>query len=115
MTTAPEGPVLVVNTFTLRPGVPPSRFAEFSATVDQPRCLAHADVVLRFDAYVVGSPTAEGVPADIVEVMEVSNWAAWVELRDNHPSLEPVLRGFDELVDPSSVRSSFITPIRRVQ
>jgi len=113
VTDNPDGRTLVVNLFRLRPGVLPSRFAEFSGTVDQPRCLAHPTVVTHFDAYLVGGPTAEALDADVVEVMEVSDWPSWVQLRDHDPSLAPVLAGFDELVDPSSVRSSFVTPIRR--
>jgi hypothetical protein len=59
--------------------------------------------------------TATALDADVVEVMEVSDWSAWVQLRDHHPSLVPVLAGFDELVDPTSVRSSFVTPVPRGQ
>lgn len=108
---SPRRGTVVVNMFRMRPGIAPERFAEFSATVDRPTCLAHPDVVLRFDAYLVGGPTAEALDADVVEVMEVSGWDAWVALRDGDPSLEPVTKGFDELVDPASVRSSFVTPI----
>lgn len=111
----PDGRALVVNMFRMRPGIAPARFAEFSATVDQPLCLSHGDVVTRFDAYRVGGPTGRAVGADIVEVMEVSDWNAWVQVRDHHPSLRPVMSGFDELVDPVSVRSSFVVPILREQ
>lgn len=107
----PDGPTLVVNMFRMRPGVPPSRFAEFSARVDQPLCLAHTDVVRRFDAYRVGGAAGAALDADIVEVMEVSDWNTWVRVRDNDPSLRPVMSGFDDLVAPSSVRSSFVVPI----
>ncbi|CDR17538.1 hypothetical protein [Streptomyces iranensis] len=111
----PDGRALVVNMFRMRPGIPPDRFAEFSATVDQPLCLAHSDIVTRFDAFRVAGPTGEAVGADIVEVMELSDWNAWVRVRDHHPSLRPVMSGFDELVDPASVRSSFVVPILRGQ
>ncbi|GAA2410544.1 hypothetical protein GCM10010191_19320 [Actinomadura vinacea] len=108
---AAGGRTLVVNMFRMRPGVSPDRFAEFSATVDQPLCLAHTDVVKRFEAFVVGGATAEALDADIVEVMEVTDWDAWVRVRDGDPSLRPVMAGFDELVELGSVRSSFVTPI----
>ncbi|SEB57543.1 hypothetical protein [Streptomyces melanosporofaciens] len=108
---APDGRTLVVNMFRMRPGISPGRFAEFSATIDQPLCLAHPDVVRRFDAYRVGGAAAAELGADIVEVMEVSDWETWVRVRDNDPSLRPVMSGFDELVDPTSVRSSFVVPI----
>lgn len=107
---------VVVNTFRMRPGIAPERFAEFSATVDQPICLWHSDVVHRFDAYIVGGSTAEsGFDADVVEVMEVSTWDEWLALRDGHPDLVPVAKGFDELVDPASVRSSFVTPAQETR
>lgn len=55
----------------------------------------------------------EGTPveADIVEIMEVSDWGQWVAVRDNDPSLLPVTTGFDELIDPDSVRSSHIVVV----
>lgn len=100
---------LVVNTFRMRPGVPLERFEEFSRRIDQPVLAAYEDLVTRFDVHRVTEST-EGVPvdADIVEIMEVSDWARWVAVRDNDPSLLPVTAGFDELVDPDSVRSSHI-------
>ena len=49
----------------------------------------------------------EQAPADILEVMEVSDWAAWEQLRDTHPTMKPVLDGFSELVDPATVRTYF--------
>ena len=110
-----ESRTLVVNAFRLRAGISPQRFAEFSAQVDQPLCLAHTDVVKRFDAYVVGGATAEALDADIVEMFEVTDWDAWLEIRDNDPSLRPVMSGFDDLVEPGSVRSSFVTPITKAQ
>ncbi|GAA2898137.1 hypothetical protein GCM10010472_65690 [Pseudonocardia halophobica] len=110
---APDGRTLVVNMFRMRPGVDPAKFAEFSAAVDQPLVTAHAEVVTRFDAYVVGGTTAEALDADIVEVLEVTDWDTWVRVRDNDPSLRPVMSGFDELVEPGSVRSNFVTPIPR--
>ena len=106
---------LVVNMFRMRAGISPQRFAEFSARVDQPLVLAHSDVVKRFDAYVVGGATAEALDADIVEVFEVTDWDTWVRIRDDDPSLRPVMSGFDDLVEPGSVRSSFVTPITKAQ
>lgn len=102
-------PHLVINTFRMRPGVPAERFEEFSSRIDQPTLAAHKDLVTRFDVHRVLS-ASEGAPvdADIVEIMEVSDWAQWVAVRDNDPSLLPVITGFDELVDPDSVRSSHI-------
>lgn len=108
-----EGSAIAVNMFRMRPGVSPLRFAEFSSQVDQPTCLAHADVVRRFDAYRVLNPLAGEPGADIVEVMEVSDWEEWVRVRDHDPSMQPVMTGFDELVEPSSVRSALVVPILR--
>ncbi|MTD52448.1 hypothetical protein [Amycolatopsis pithecellobii] len=108
------GRTLVVNMFRTRSGVSAAQFAEFSAKVDQPLCLAHTGVVKRFDAYVVAGATAEALDADVVEFLEVSDWDEWVRIRDNDPSLRPVMSGFDELVDPASVRSSFVTAIPKV-
>ncbi len=103
---------LVVNTFRMRPGVASVRFADFSAGLDQPTVLRHSDIVTRFEAFRVGDPT-EGsrLGVDIVEIMQVTDWAAWTAVRDGDPSLVPVMTGFDELVDPTSVRSSFVLPI----
>jgi hypothetical protein len=100
---------LVINTFRMRPGVSPERFEEFSSRIDQPTLSTHAELITRFDVHRVMSST-EGVPvdADIVEIMEVSDWEQWVAVRDGDPSLLPVTTGFDELVDPDSVRSSHI-------
>lgn len=110
-----SGPMLVVNTFRMRAGVSPQQFTDFSARIDQPLCTAHADIVTRFDVYLVGEATAQALDADVVEVFEVTDWDAWIQLRDNHPSLTPVMSGFDELVEPDSVRSSFVTPIVKAQ
>jgi hypothetical protein len=103
--------VIAINLIRMRSGVDPARFAEFSATVDQPTCLAK-DVVLGFDAYRVPAADAAAVGADIIEVMHVSSWSAWEQVRDHDPDLEPVTRGFDELADPDAVRTLFVTPIR---
>lgn len=105
---------LVINTFRMRNGITSDQFAVFSASIDQPTLLSHRDLVTRFDVHQVQHPT-EGSPlgVDIVEIMEVSDWARWVEVRDQHPSLNPVTAGFDELVDLDSVRSSFVVPVLR--
>lgn len=105
-------PSLAVNMFRMRPGVDPQRFAEFSSRIDQPTVLAHPFGVSRFEAYRVLADT-EGSPlgVDIVEIMQVSDWSTWVEVRDHEPSLLPVTTGFDELVELGSVRSSFVVPI----
>ncbi len=105
---------LVINTFRMGPGISSNQFANFSARVDQPTLLAHSDLVKRFNVHQVQHPT-EGSPlgVDIVEIMEVSDWSRWVEVRDQHPSLKPVISGFDDLVDLDSVRSSFVVPVLR--
>lgn len=98
--------VVAVNLFSMLPGVDPAEFERFSSEVDRPTCLAHGDIVRRFEAFrVVQSP--DGAPADILEVMEVSDWADWERLRDTHPTLRPVIDGFDTLVDPATVRTYF--------
>jgi hypothetical protein len=104
--TSTSHPVVAVNLFSMLPGVDPAVFERFSTEVDRPTCLAHRDVVRRFEAFrVVQGP--DGATADILEVMEVSDWAAWEQLRDTHPTLKPVTDGFDQLVDPSTVRTYF--------
>lgn len=107
-------PGLAVNMFRMRPGVDPQRFARFSAHVDQPTVLAHRSVISRFEAYrVLGGTEESPLGVDIIEIMEVSNWSNWIEIRDHDPSLIPVAAGFDELVELDSVRSSFVVPIRK--
>ena len=108
--TQPRGPVFAINLFSMLPGVDPAEFEHFSNTVDRPTCLAHNDVVIGFDAYRV-SAAPDGAPADILEVMHVADWAAWEQIRDNHPSMEPVMEGFNKLVDPATVRTYFTRPI----
>jgi hypothetical protein len=92
-------PVTAVNTFSLRPGVPPAEFEEFSRTLDRPRCLA-LDVVKSFDVYVA---TQDGSRVDVVELMTVDSWSEWVAVRDSAPELEDVLTRFTELVDVDTV------------
>ena len=102
--TSNHRPVVAVNLFSMLPGVDPADFERFSAEVDRPTCLAHRDIVRRFEAFRVDQ-TPDGSPADILEVMEVTDWAAWEELRDTHPTMKPVIDGFDQLVDPATVRT----------
>jgi len=107
-------PVVAVNMFRLRPGIAADRFARFSATVDQPTLSSYPDVVSQFQAYRVAEANGDvGLAVDIVEIMQVSDWPAWERLRDHDPALRPVTTGFDQLVDPSSVRSSLVLPILR--
>lgn len=95
-----------INLIPLRQGVELDDFARFSAEVDQPTLLAQ-DVVLGFDAYAV-TRRDEGAPGvDIVEVMHVRSWAEWVEVRDNADAIKPVGAGFEQRVDPSTVRTLF--------
>jgi hypothetical protein len=103
--------VVAINLIAMRPGVDPQRLADFSATVDQPTCL-DKDVVLAFDAYRVAREDAVGLGADIVEVMHVRSWSEWEQVRDHDPDLKPVTDGFEELADPKSVRTFFVTPVR---
>jgi hypothetical protein len=104
--------VIAINLIPMREGVDPGLFAEFSATLDQPTCLAK-EPVLSFDAYRVSAEDAEGLGADIVEVMHVRSWSEWETVRDNDPDLEPVMRRWEELADPATARTLFVTPIRR--
>jgi hypothetical protein len=95
-----------INLIPLRQGVELDDFARFSAEVDQPTLLAQ-DVVLGFDAYAV-TRRDEGAPSvDIVEVMHVRSWSEWVEVRDNAEAIKPVGAGFEQRVDPSTVRTLF--------
>ncbi|OAN38976.1 hypothetical protein A4X20_19555 [Mycolicibacterium iranicum] len=99
-----------MNLFSMLPGVDPAEFERFSSEVDRPTCLAHSGIVRRFEAFRV-TDAPDGAPADILEVMEVADWAEWEQLRDNHPTLKPVIEGFDALVDPATVRTYFTTAI----
>jgi hypothetical protein len=105
------GEVIAINLIPMRDGVDPSRFERFSATVDQPTCLAK-DVVLSFDAYRVSAVDAAVLGADIVEVMRVRSWPEWEQVRDHDPDLEPVTSGFEQLADPATVRTFFVTPVK---
>ena len=98
--------VVAVNLFSMLPGVDPAAFERFSTEVDRPTCLAHRDIVRRFEAFRVNE-APDGAPADILEVMEVTDWTAWEQFRDTHPTMKPVTDGFDELVDPATVRTYF--------
>jgi hypothetical protein len=101
-----SGGEFAINLIPLRPGAGVEDFARFSGVADQPICLAQ-DVVQGFQAFAV-TRRDEGAPSvDVVEVMHVRSWAEWVEVRDNLPGMEPVTSGFDELVDPSTVRTLF--------
>ena len=103
--------VVAINLIPMRPGVDPRRFAGFSATVDRPTCLSK-DVVRGFEAYRLTEEDARALGADILEVMRVRSWSEWERVRDHDPDLEPVTRGFEELVDPATVRTLFVTPTR---
>jgi hypothetical protein len=99
--------VYAINLLSMLPGVDPEEFERFSTTVDQPTCLAHSDVVKGFDAYRV----IDGSDADIIEVMHIADWARWEQIRDNDPSMRPVMDGFSKLVDPASVRTYLTRPV----
>ncbi len=85
-------------------------FRRFSAELDQPTLLAQ-DVVLGFDAYVVSRRDESAPSVDVVEVMHVRSWNEWVEVRDGAEALKPVSARFEELIDPSTVRTIFGTRI----
>jgi hypothetical protein len=99
-----------VNLIPLRQGVELDDFAGFSAEVDQPTLLAQ-DVVLGFDAYAITRRDESAPSVDIVEVMHVRSWSEWVEVRDNAEAIKPVAEGFEQRVDPSTVRTLFGTRI----
>ncbi|MBS1845623.1 MAG: hypothetical protein JST53_14495 [Actinobacteria bacterium] len=107
-----QAPEVAVNLIPLRDPARIEDFKRFSAEVDQPICLAQ-DVVLGFDAFAV-TRRDEGAPSvDIVEVMTVRSWNEWVDVRDNMAAMEEVTSGFEELIDPATVRTLFATPIGR--
>ncbi len=70
-----------------------------------------ASVVLGFDAYVVSRRDESAPSVDVVEVMHVRSWNEWVEVRDGAEALKPVSARFEELIDPSTVRTIFGTRI----
>ena len=111
----PQGEIVAINLIPVRAGVPVEEFAHFSATVDQPLCLAQA-VVRGFEAFAVqaAEPAApDPMAINIVEVMRVRSWPEWGRVRDRLPAMRPVIAGFDELVDAAAVRTLFATPILR--
>ena len=103
---------VAINLIPLRPGVAQHEFERFSAEVDQPICLAQ-DVVLGFDAFAVVRRYPGAPAVDIVEVMELSSWDRWVDVRDNLEGMKPVTLGFERLVDPAAVRTLFARRVRR--
>ncbi|TFI40201.1 hypothetical protein E4P29_25640 [Rhodococcus sp. 1R11] len=104
---------LAVNTFRLREGKSPEDFVKFSAEVDQPT-LGDQEEVLRFRAFrVLGEAEGGGVGFEFIELLEIGDWDEWIAVRDNSPALSEVRSGFDELVEPGSVRCSFAEPIGR--
>jgi hypothetical protein len=98
--------VSAINTFSLRPGVLAEDFDRFSREVDRPACLALREVE-SFEVYLVDH-ALDSSTVDVVEVMTVTDWAAWEQVRDNDPSFAPVSARFAELVDESSV-STYLT------
>lgn len=102
---APDGDVVAITMFSLRPGVDWADFDRFSVYLDQPTCLA-CDAVESFEAYRVTS-APDGGRADVVEVMHVRDWAAWERVRDHDPAFAPVMNRFVELVDVTTVRTWF--------
>jgi hypothetical protein len=95
--------VSAINSFSLRPGVTTEQFEAFSAELDRPTCLAF-DVVEAFEVYVV---QGGGSGVDVVEVMTVTSWPEWEAVRDSAPELGPVVKRFEELVEPGSVSTLF--------
>ncbi|MBI5341496.1 MAG: hypothetical protein HZB45_27770 [Mycolicibacterium rufum] len=89
--------VSAINTFRLRPGVSAADFERFSRDLDRSVCLAF-DVVLDFDVYL-----SDDSPANVVEVMTVTSWPEWEEVRDGAPELRAVVQRFGELVELDSV------------
>jgi hypothetical protein len=45
--------------------------------------------------------------------MRVRSWPEWERVRDGLPAMRPVIAGFDQLVDATTVRTLFATPIPR--
>jgi hypothetical protein len=103
---------VAINLIPLRDGVPIDDFKRFSSEVDQPLCLAQ-DVVLGFSAYAVTGRGPGAPSVDIVEVMSLTSWDDWVDVRDNLEAMAEVTSGFERLVDPTTVRTLFATPIER--
>jgi hypothetical protein len=99
------GGEFAINLIPVRPGHAEG-FRRFSAELDQPTLLAQ-DVVLGVDAYAV-TRRDEGAPSvDIVEVMHVTSWDEWVEVRDGSEALKPVTAAFEEHADPTAGRTLF--------
>jgi len=97
---------IAINLIPLRPGIAQDSFTKFSTEIDQPICLAQ-DAVLGFEAFAVVSRDPGAPSVDIVEVMEVTSWERWVQTRDRLEAMKPVTDGFEQLVEPTAVRTIF--------
>ena len=94
--------VSAINTFSLKPHVTAEEFDRFSRELDRPACLA-LDEVESFEVYLVDRSPGDDGAVDVVEVMTVTDWAAWEQARDHTPALAPVTARFAELVDETTV------------
>lgn len=102
--------VSAINTFSLKPHVTAAEFDRFSRELDRPACLALTEV-LSFEVYLVDRGLGGSTDgADVVEVMTVTDWAAWEHARDHAPELAPVTARFAELVDESTVTTYLTRP-----
>lgn len=95
--------IYAINLIPLRDGVTIDRFAEFSAEVDLPACLAN-DAVCSFDVFrVEGDSDGGSSSVQIVEVMGLRSWEAWQEALADDPALRAASVRFEQLVDPATV------------
>ncbi|MGE0221322.1 hypothetical protein [Mycolicibacterium sp.] len=102
--------VTAINRFTLAPGVTAAEFERFSREMDRPVCLSFPQVQ-QFEVY-VADKFDDPSRVEIVELMTVSSWPEWEQVRDGAPELVPVVARFAELVDTSTVTTVFTRPAR---
>ena len=91
--------ITMIVTYSLKPGVERSTFAQWSRDVDVPRC-RQLDACLAFDTYVATAPQA-GQP-DVVEVISVTSANDW-DAAMQSPGHQDVLARWDELADEDSL------------
>lgn len=94
--------VTAINLIRVRPGIEQARFEEFSRTVDQPACLAHA-VVRGIEVFAIERADDAAIDIDFVELIHLGSWEEWVRVRDSDPGLAEVGRRFAALAVPADV------------
>jgi len=89
----------LIVTYSLKPGVEPSTFAQWSGEVDVPRC-RQLDACIAMDTYVT-TEQKDGQP-DVIEVITVTSASDWDAAMES-PGHQDILARWDELADKNSL------------